>query len=198
MYTKEKHNTEPVYGAIRSTRLFEYLHGISSYTPNHIFTAVQPSKFSMGSAVVTQPHPARSIENEGGMVCLRPGYMAAYVRSLIPVYMAYAGEPMDKGQVTTYMKARANNPNILLSEKSWAYMCFNAGQQDRDAPTLMCVNRARHSIMQEFGSLAELNLHMTTCIDRHEELVFGKCNLSGVLDFPPSRKSAAPNKDKDD
>ena len=36
------------------------------------------------------------------------------------------------------------------------------------------------------------------CIDRHEELVIGKCNLSGVLDFPPSRKAAAPNKDKDD
>ena len=198
LYTKEKHNTDPVYGAIRSTRLYEYLHSISGFTPNHIFTAVQPSKFSMGMAVVTQPHPARSIENEGGMVCLRPGYMAAYVRSLIPVYMAYAGEPMDKGLVATYLKARANNPNILLSEKSWAYMCFNAGQQDRDAPTLVCVNRARHSTMQEFGNLAELNQHMATCITKHEELVIGKCNLSGVPDFPPARKAAAPNKDKDE
>ena len=88
LYTKERSITDPMYEAIRNTSVFEYIHGAKDFTPNHVFAAVQPSKFRMGS-MVTQPHPARSIVSESGLRCLRPGYMAAYTRSLIPVYLAY-------------------------------------------------------------------------------------------------------------
>ena len=94
---------------------------------------------------------------------------------------------MDKGLVASYVKARANIPNIMMPEKSWAYLCVIAGQQDRDAPTLVCVNRGRHSAMQDFVSLGELNHHMSTCFPKHEDLVIGKCSLTGILDFPPPR-----------
>ena len=48
VYTRKKDITEPVFAAIRETQEFEYLHGISDYTPSHVFTAVQPSKFKLG------------------------------------------------------------------------------------------------------------------------------------------------------
>ena len=75
-------------------------------------------------------------------------------------------------------------------------MCFTAGQQDKAAPILICVHRGRHSIMQDFVSLEELNQHMSTCFTKHEELVLGKCSLSGTVDFPAPRDSAGNKKGK--
>ena len=102
----------------------------------------------------------------------------------------------DKGLVASYVKARANIPNIMMPKKSWAYLCFIAGQQDKEAPTLICVNRGRHSIMQDFVSLEELNRHMSTCFTKHEDLVLGKCSLTGILDFPAPRESTGNKKGK--
>ena len=89
IYTTEKVIKDQVLGTIRDLGEFEYLHGISSYLPGHVFTAVQPSKFKLSGSMVVQPHPARSHVSEGGTTSLRPGYLAAYTRSLLPVYMAY-------------------------------------------------------------------------------------------------------------
>ena len=149
--------------------------------------------------MVTQPHPARSIVSESGLRCLRPGYMAAYTRSLIPVYLAYGNESIDcdKGLVASFVKARANSPNILMSEKSWSYLCFTAGQQEQDSPVLVCVNRGKHSFMKDFATLEQLNHHMSTCFTKHEELVMGKCTLTGVLDHPPPRDSGNKKGKKD-
>ena len=124
--------------------------------------------------------------------------MAAYTRSLLPVYLAYGNDPsmMDKGLVASYVKARANIPNIMMPERSWAYLCVIAGQQDKDAPTLVCVNRTRHTAMQDFVSLGELNHHMSTCFPKHEDLVIGKCSLTGILDFPPPRDNTGSKKGK--
>ena len=198
LYTKKREISEPVYEAIRKTSEFEYLHGISDYTPEHKFAAVQPSKFRMGSSVVTQPHPARSYVSEGGARGLRPGYLAAYTRSLLPVYMAYGKDPSlgDKGLVASYVKTRANHPNLMMSDKSWAYLCFIAGQECKEAPVLICVNRGKHSVMQDFASLGELNHHMSTCFTEHEDLVIGKCNLTGRIDFPEARAGASSKKGK--
>ena len=200
IYTKERKISEPVFGAIRSASSFEYLHGISGYTPPHIFTAVQPSKFTLGSSVVSQPHPARSIVSDNGVISLRPGYMAAYTRSLLPVYMAYGNDPSmgDKGLVASYVKARANIPNITMPERSWAYLCFIAGQQDKEAPTYVCVNKGRHSAMQDFVNLEQLNQHMSNCFPNHEDLVLGQCSLTGILDFPESRDNSGGKKARKD
>ena len=163
-----------------------------------MFTAVQPSKFKLAGSMVVQPHPARSHVSEGGTTSLRPGYLAAYTRSLLPVYMAYGKEvSTGAGLVASYVKARANSPNIMMSERDWAYLCFSAGQQDKEGPTLVCVHRGRHSAMQDFGSLVELNTHMATCFPKHEDLVLGKCTL-GKLDFPEPREGAGNKKGKKD
>ena len=198
IYTTEKAVQDPVLGAIRELGEFEYLHGISDYLPGHVFTAVQPSKFKLTGSAVVQPHPARSHVSEGGTMSLRPGYLAAYTRSLLPVYMAYGKEVnMGAGLVASYVKARANSPNLMMSERDWAYLCFTAGEQDKDNPTLVCVNRGRHSAMQDFTTLKELNEHMSTCFTKHENLELGKCSL-GKLDFPEPREGAGNKKGKHD
>ena len=112
--------------------------------------------------------------------------------------MAY-GKEVSTGAVlvASYVKARANSPNIMMSERDWAYLCFSAGQQDTEGPTLVCVHRGRHSDMKDFGSLAELNAHMATCFPKHEDLEMGKCTL-GKLDFPEPRTSAGNKKGKTD
>ena len=98
--------------------------------------------------------------------------------------MAIGNDPSsgDKGMIATYVKARANHPNLVMREKEWAYLCFAVGQQDKDAPVLVCVHRSEHTDMQDFVSLADLNAHMSTCFAEHEQLVLGKCSL-GKPDF---------------
>ena len=196
IYTAEKVVKEPTLGIIREMGEFEYLHGISDFLPSHVFAAVQPSKFKLTGSTVTQPSSARSHVSEGGTKSLRPGYLAAYTRSLLPAYMAYGKEvSMGAGLVASFVKARANIPNLMMNERDWAYFCFTAGEQDKDWPTLVCVHRGRHSAMQDFNTLQELNAHMATCFAKHEDLVQGKCSL-GKLDFPEPRENSSNKKGK--
>ena len=97
--------------------------------------------------------------------------------------MAAGGGKVEKGIVTTYVKARANCPNVLMSEYEWMVFCYSAGLLDAEAPVLLCVNRTKHSEVKEYRSLDELNQHLAICFPGQPPLVKDKCSL-GPVDFP--------------
>ena len=84
IYTRERQYSDPFFKTFREMEEYDYMHGISALTHHSQFATMQPSKFRLGNSPVVEPHPARSHASKGGTRALRPGYLAAYTRSILP------------------------------------------------------------------------------------------------------------------
>ena len=66
----------------------EYVHGLADWTPKHEFKVVTPSKVRLEKYEISQTQPVSSYTSSAGTTTgLRPGYLVAYTRSLMPILM---------------------------------------------------------------------------------------------------------------
>ena len=193
IYTQKVDVVDPMYLAMRENTEFHYLHGLTDYNPNDVFTTQNPSKFTLGASKPIAPHPARSHLSTTGSRGLRPGYVAAYAASLIPALLT-AGDSEHKGinLITQHTLAvRANHHNLVMEEEEWQQFLFSANDRP-DADDMLCVHRGAHPEAKVYKTLEALNNHLKTCYPGMNPMVKGQCEL-GVQDHQ-AEKSVDENK----
>ena len=144
----------------RMMQRFTYNSNLVRHINYRLLTLNQSETFHLKADYSHHPSEARDYDHR-----LRPGYMAAWERIVYKELRRVAKDKMPG--VDLFLRSRANMPNITMLDSDWVYGLMAAGDFPTEsgyAKAWLCSNRAKHGDLFTATTLAELNLHTSTCM----------------------------------